>query len=68
MLILVMSSTNPNLESTDNRPKKRKGLESIQDNRDNVGTAESDPPTSSHAENTRADAAEKGINLIERLV
>ena len=59
MLILVMSSTNPNIESTDNRPKKRKGLESIQDNQDNVRAAESDPPTSSHAENTRADAAEE---------
>ena len=61
MLILVMSSTNPNIKSTDNLPKKRKGLESIQDNQDqdNGGTAESDPPTSGPAENTRADAAEE---------
>ena len=46
MLILIMSSTNPNIEFTNNRPKKRKGLESIQDNQDNVRAAESDAPTS----------------------
>ena len=54
-----MSSTNSNIESTDNRTKRKEGIESIQDNQDNVGAAESNPSTSGPAENTRADAAEE---------
>ena len=54
-----MSSTNSNIESTDNRTRRKEGIESIQDNQDNVGAAESNPSTSGPAENTRAKAAEE---------
>ncbi len=53
-----MSSRNSNIESSDNRTKKKESLESIQENQDNVEAAESDPSTSGPAENTRAEAAE----------
>jgi len=59
MPILVMSSTDSNIESNDNRTKRKEGLESIQDNQDNVGAAESNPSTSGPAENTRAKAEEE---------
>ena len=39
--------------------RERKVLESIQDNQDNVGAAESNPSTSGPAENTRAKAEEE---------
>ncbi len=54
-----MSSTNSNKKSSDNSTKENESLESIQDNQENVGAAESDPSTSGPAENTRAEAAEE---------
>lgn len=54
-----MSSANFNIESNDNRTKRKEGLESIQDNQDNVGAAESNPSTAGPAENTRAKAEEE---------
>ncbi|MGE5634727.1 MAG: hypothetical protein ACM3VV_05805 [Deltaproteobacteria bacterium] len=54
-----MSSRNSNIESSDNRTKKKESLESIEENQDNVEAAESDPLTSGPAENTRAEVAEE---------
>ena len=42
----------------DKRFKKDEDLDSIQDDQDNVGAAESDPSTTGPAENLRAEAAE----------
>lgn len=52
-------SSNSDIESNYDRNKKKEGLGSIQENQDNVGAAESDPSTSSPAENTRAKASEE---------
>ena len=52
-------NSNSDIESNYDRNKKKEGLESIQDNQDNVGAADSDPSTSGPAENTRAEAAEE---------
>src|SRR5688572_32672227 len=44
------------------RSKENENLDSIQDNQDNVGAAESDPSTSGPAENTRADRKSTRLN------
>jgi hypothetical protein len=54
-----MSSTNSNIESSDNRNKKKDDLASIQDNQDNVGAAASDPSTAGPSDNTRAKTDEE---------
>lgn len=45
-------------KNRDKRFKKDEDLDSIQDDQDNVGAAESDPSTTGPAENLRAEAAE----------
>ena len=54
-----MSSTNSNIESNDNRNKKKDDLASIQDNQDNVGAAASDPSTAGPSDNTRLKTDEE---------